>query len=1102
MMNMTRALTLLLSSAALFGQTNTAVIRGIVTDPTGNSVPGAQAVAVNAGTGVQYRGVTNDAGQYLLTDVPSGSYTFSVEKQGFHRYVRQQFAVNTGAALALDVKLEIGEITQAVTVTGEAPLVQSSSSGIDQLIGAKSIADLPLGDRRTMNVIQLNGGAVFTGYDNGQKPNFVLAGGRAQSQMFWIDGASGQNMRLGIGQMDTDPPVELVEEIKVLSNNYAAEFGGSAGGVIIETTKSGGNQVHGSAYEYLRNNVLDAPGFFAPVQNDAKVKAKLRYNVFGGTVGGPIRRNRTFFFFDYEGGRRRTGAAQTLTVPAAAQRGGDFSQTLTARGVLIPIYDPATTAASGTTFTRQVFSGNIIPANRVDAVASKIVAYYPLPNRTPDNPSGANNFRGNMVNTVLHDFWSVKIDHTLSSKDRLTGRYMFNRDNTNVISVFPDPGPDTTTFNIAHQKSGLASWSRTINPSTVNDFRVNIARRVAHALSAGVGGDYATKLGLQGVSNNAFPNIAPAGFSAMGNTNQERRQYPIDQQMFVENLTLVRGRHAFKTGFEFRRSRNHEINLPTASGSIIFGTQPSGQPGNTATGTAMASLMLGFPNSFTQQQTDELDRHSFYLAGFVQDDWKVAQSLTFNLGVRWETDTPITDKANRMNGFDLGAINPVSGTPGVVKFMGLNGFRTQPYDTDWNNFGPRLGFAWKVLGSDLTVVRGGFGILYAHPFDAGVPNAVALGFSQSVSLNTPDNGITAPFYLRNGVPNVTATRPALNDSFGAVAVGAATNTAVTFFETNRRTGYSEQFNLGIQRQVGTNVVLEVSGMGNLSRKLPSTNLNLNQIRPELLGPAHQSQRDRPYPQFTNVTIQGTTLGVSSYYAGVVKAEKRYSHGLNLVASYTFSKFLENANDTGTVAGREGGLYSDLYNRRADYGPSANDIRSRFSFSSVYELPFGPGKRWLSKSVLGRVIGGWGLGNVTLIQSGPAVGVATQTNNTNAFSAGSQRPNVSRDPNLPPDQRTVAQWFDTAAFSQPAIYMFGNAGRNILRAAGIFSMDFSVMRHFRLGEKKQLQFRGEFFNLPNHTNFSAPGNTFGSADFGTISAAGPARQIQVGARLAF
>ena len=297
-------------------------------------------------------------------------------------------------------------------------------------------------------------------------------------------------------------------------------------------------------------------------------------------------------------------------------------------------------------------------------------------------------------------------------------------------------------------------------------------------------------------------------------------------------------------------------------------------------------------------------------------------------------------------------------------------------------------------------------------------------------------------------------------------------------------------------------MVEISGLGNLSRKLSSANLNSNQISPVILGPAHQSQKDRPFPQFSNVTIQSPTLGDSNYYAGMVRVEKRFSRGLNLVSTYTYSKFLENANDIGTTAGQDGGAYSNYYNRRADYGPSANDIRGRFTFSSVYELPFGKGKHWMIKGIGSRLFGGWGIGNVTVVQSAPPFTVVTQTNTTNAFSAGAQRPIVLRDPSLDAAQRSVARWFDTTAFLQPPLFQFGNEGRNTLRASGLTNLDFSLLRNFSITERVRVQFRGEFFNALNHTNLAVPGRTFGSPDFGIVSSAGPARQIQAGIRLSF
>ena len=324
--------------------------------------------------------------------------------------------MTTGATIPLDLQLALGERTETVTVQAEAPLLGARTSEISQLIETRSVEAMPLGDRRSMNLIRMTGAAVFVAYDSGQKPNFSLAGGRTQSQMFWIDGGAGQNMRLGIGQIDVDPPVDTVQEVKILSNNYAAEYGGSAGGVMIATTKSGTNQFRSSLFEYFRNDALDALDFFAPVVNGQKQKAALRYNVFGGTVGGPIRRDKTFFFASYEGSRRRTGITRFLTVPTELQRRGDFSQTRDARGNLVVIYDPATTAGG----VRTAFSGNVIPEGRLDPVALRIAALYPLPNRAPDNVSGANNFGANGTGKLERDNYMVKVEHTIRGTEKLS----------------------------------------------------------------------------------------------------------------------------------------------------------------------------------------------------------------------------------------------------------------------------------------------------------------------------------------------------------------------------------------------------------------------------------------------------------------------------------------------------------------------------------------------------------------------------------------------------------------------------------------------------------------------------------------------------------
>jgi carboxypeptidase family protein len=1111
------------SPGLLLAQSPQSTISGIITDSTGAVVPGAQVSAINPSTTQRATTVTNERGFYVLTQLAIGDYTIEAEKDGFKKFVRQGLKLTTGATVALDIRLEIGATTDTVTVTGAAPLLQTRTSDVSTLIESKTVQDLPLGDRRTLNIVKLTGAAVFVNYDSGGKPNFSLAGGRTQSQMFWIDGGSRQNMRLGIGQVDIDPPVETVQEVKVLSNNYAAEYGGSAGGVIIATTKSGGNQFHGSLFEYLRNDALDAANFFAPVVNGVKLKAPLRYNVFGGTIGGPVwlpkkafgpagynGHNRTFFFFAYEGARRQEGLTRTLTVPTLQQRRGDFSETRNAAGQVIPIFDPATTRVEGGRTVRTQFAGNKVPADRLDQVALNILEFYPLPNQAPSNVTGANNFRGNYQQILTRNNYTVKLDHNFTERDRFNFRYLYNSDDRDFTTVFSNIVAETNTPALRHQNYFYWGYTRTFSSTIINELRYTYSNRINHELSFGLGEPWATQLGLKGVSDGAFPQINVAGLTTLGAGTHERSQLPIQQHQFVNNLTIARGRHALKMGAEFRESLNFETTRTSIAGQFNFTTLLTGQPGSSATGVGLASLLLGYPNGVAFRETEALDRYSWYLAGFFQDDWTINQSLTFNLGLRWETDTPIRDRGNSMNSFDPAAINPVSGTPGVVKFAGQDGWPAQPYNTDWNNFGPRFGFAWRPFGLQKTVIRGGAGIFFAHPFDRGAPNAASLGFENSASINTQDNGLTAPFLLRDGVPAVSLSGGVRGDGFGAVRAGQAATTTVTFFERNRRTGYSGQFNLNIQQELPGHVIFEAGYIGNLSRKLASANISINQITPERLAeiaarpdPAQRVGRqiDRPFPQFSNVTLVAPGIGASNYHALVLRAEKRFAAGFNFLATYTWSKFLNNTDEGGSALGDEP-AYSNYYDRGSDYGPSANDIRQRLTISSVYELPVGRGKRYLASGPLGVIAGNWSIGVLTLIQSGPPATVTTQTNNSNAFSAGGQRADLLSDPSLKSFERTLNRWFDISVFAQPSTFTFGSSGRGVVRGDGVVNFDISLLKNFFFAEQKGFQIRLEMFNAFNHPDFGLPGTTLGGPGFGVVSSARSGRSIQLGLRLVF
>lgn len=1067
-------------------------LSGAVTDAQGAVIPNIEVTVVQVETGVQTSSRTNAAGFYSHRALPIGPYKLTCEAAGFRRYVREGIRLTTGLDLELNIQLEVGAATESITVTEAPPLLETRSATSGQLINNKTIEDIPLGDRRSLNIIRLLGGAVPVTV--GREPQVSLAGGRAGSIMFFVDGGMGQNMRLGSGQVEMNPPVEGMQEMKVLANNYTAEYGASSSGVVVINTKSGTNQVRGVLFEYLRNDKLDAAPFFAPVVDGRKVKAPLRYNVFGGAVGGPVRKNRTFYFVSYEGARRNLGLVRTYTVPTDLQRTGDFSQTTDARGALIPIYDPSTTRTEGGRTLRDPFPGNRIAQARIDPVAARLMEFYPRANRAPDNIAGANNFRANASNLAPRENIVAKVDENLSEKDRLTGRFIYTSDDETFTSVYTNPAADTTADPRRNLQFWHGAWTRLFSATVVNEARYTMENRRFHSKPKGVGGTWVEQLGIKGVPNHAFPQFSATGFTGIG-LAQERLQFPIRQHQMSNNVTWIRGRHAFKFGGEGRRGSNLDV-IKSISGQYSFVPQGTGLPGVAASGNGLASLLAGFPQSFSARETPDLDRYTWYLAAFAQDDWSVHRDLTLNIGVRWETDTGTVDKNGRLNFFDTTAINPVSGTPGVVRFAGANGFPNRTFNTDWNNFGPRFGLAWKPFGSSKTVVRTGIGVFYSHP-DAGTVNSASLGFEQSANLSSPDNGITAPFLLRNGITGFSLTAPERNDSFGAVRVGQNPTTAVTFYEMDRRTGYTFQYNFGLQRELPGQMMVEVSYVGSVSRKQSAPNLPMNQIAPDRLRPG-AAQRDRPFPQFNHVNILRPSLANGSYNSGLVRVEKRLSQGLTFQTSYTWAKLLNNYSDSSV--GDDSSTYSDFYNRRADWGPDGNDIRHRMTWSSVYEIPVGQQRRYLAQNPLRWLVGGWSVGALFFAQSGAPFTVTTQVNSTNAFSAGALRANVSGNPNI--TNRTLDRWFDTSAFSQPAPYTFGNQGMNILRADGKIGADLSLIRAFHFTERVRLQFRGEFLNAFNHPDFGLPGRSFGGPGFGVVSGADDPRSIQLGLRLTF
>lgn len=724
------------------------------------------------------------------------------------------------------------------------------------------------------------------------------------------------------------PPVEAVQEIKILQNGYSAEYGNSSSGVVLTTTRSGTNELKGSLYEYFRNEKLDARNFFAAQ------RPPLRWNVFGGSVGGPVfipkmydGRNRTFFFVSTEFQRQRIGAVRNLTVPTALQRDGDFSQSLLNNGNLQQVFDPFTNP-------RIQFANNVIPRSRMDPIGATLASFFPLPNRAPSNLQGANNFVANATSALNITTTTAKFDHTFSERDRISHRLVIHDFPSYVTTVWPQPAADPSG-NISERRaySFLTEHIHQFTPTLINDMRMNFQPRFFHSKSIGLGEGWPTQLGLRGVSDRAFPRVNPAGYTSMGTTNQERVQRPIWDHHFVNVVSWFRGSHSVKFGGEVRYGRNVDNWYPAASGVFTFGLQSTARPGVAGSGNGLASLLMGYPTGASIRETDELDRTSFYYALFVQEDWKVTRNLTVNLGVRWETHTPRLDANDRQNGFDRATMNPVSGTPGVVTFASLDGMGRNVYAGDYNNFTPRIGLAWKPFGSEKTVIRSSFGVFFGPPLPGS--NSASASFETAGNFTTPDNGITAPFLLRDGMP---ATPPATSrgPGFGAVRVGQAIQFAPEFHDFERQLGYTQQWNFTIQREMGWSTVTELTYTGNVGRKLNGPNTSINQVPVDQMA-AGNAQIRRPFAQFGNVTLIAPFWGNSSYHAFNGKIEKRFTNRMNFLANYTFSKFIDDV-ASGFEAGAPSGGIQNVYDRRSEKALSGNDVRHRLSASGVYELP--------------------------------------------------------------------------------------------------------------------------------------------------------------------
>jgi hypothetical protein len=1074
-------------STLLMSQTGSSTITGTVSDSSSGALPGVDITLSNIETGAKLQGISNETGIYRFGSLPPGNYRLEAALPGFGPLSRGPLTLQVSQTLAIDLIMQVGAVNETVEVTEAAPLVASQSSDIGQAVTREMLVALPLPNRAASSLAALAPGVVMIDAGTGTAENypvFSVAGGRARNQTFVLDGGNATNaVGLTRAQQLVSLPVDAMQEFKVIANNYSAEFGHSTGGVVAMSTRSGTNDFHGSIFESLRNDALDARNFFATT------KQPIRLNQFGGAVGGPIAKDKTHFFASWEQTRQKTSDTVTSTVPTLLNRQGNFSDLRNSSGQSIVIYDPATTVGRD----RQPFPDNVIPANRIDPVAKAMLNYFPLPNRQ-GTTTNASNYVGTSMNTLDRNILMGRVDHRLSQKDLLTARYYINDSSTNASGTYgisaSDPRADITDVRI---QSLLGAYTHIFSSSVINELRFTYLRRKFIDTRPGYQQDLAAAIGLKGVSDAAFPGFTIPGYATLGNPGVvSRTQTPILDRQLIESLSWTRGSHAFKFGSEVRLGANSEIRDRGSSGNFTITPLITSLPGVSNTGNALASLLLGEVNAASLQISDKISTRATYWGFFAQDDWRLTRNLTLNYGFRYDLELPRRAVGNTMNSFDPLAINPVSGTPGVVTFAGVNGTPERAFATDKNNLGPRFGFAYRLPWQKDTLIRGGAGIFYGQTVDATIGDTAALGFSTTASFVVPQAELQSVFRLQDGFPAVT--RQERNAGFGAVPLGQRPNTSVSFFNPKQVAPVSYQYNLNVQRELNTDLLVEVGYIGNVSHHLNGSDLSLNQVPTALMG-AGDAQARRPFPQFSDVRWINPSIGNSTYHGVFVRAEKRMSGSFSFLAHYTFSKFIDDVEATSEYGNT--GNYMDAYNRRLDKGLSASDVPHHVVLTLLYQLP-GP----KSDGILKTAFGGWRLGLLETYMAGPPFTVFSASNTTNAFSAGQQRPVLLHNPELPSDQRTVARWFDTSAFAAPTQFTFGNSPRSGLRGAPLLTTDLTLEKSFRLTERLKFETRGEFYNLLNHANFNLPGLTYGAADFGVISSARPPRTVQLAARLSF
>jgi outer membrane receptor protein involved in Fe transport len=1015
-------------------------ISGVVTDASRRPVPATLVQLIQTDTNRARSATTDARGEYTLTNLPPGEYRVEVEREGCRKYV-QPVTLLLDQHLRLEIRLVIGPRTETVQVTAARGLLRTESAALGSVIENRQITDLPLDGRNFFELSLLISGVAppAPGSAGSVRGDFAVNvnGAREDSNNFLLDGVFNGDPKLnGIG---VTPPVDAVREVEVVTSAYDASFGRNGGGQLSVVLKSGTNQFHGTAYEFFRSRSLGARNVFAPAGESSP---QYQRNQFGQSVGGPLTRNRTFFFVDYEGRRVREGVTLITNVPTDLERKGDFSLS-----TLLAI-DP---------LTQRPYPNNTIPKDRLNPVGLAIAALYPLPNRSVANQ----NFVSSPALRDREDHFDARVDHRLAETDDLSFRYSFG--DRGLYEPFSGPTmaaiPGFGT-NIPRRGQNVAAReTHVFAPNLLNEVRLGLDRIAAGAFQENLGRSIDRAVGLPEISTDprdfGLSLISITGYSTIGDESNNPQHSASTIYQLTDNVAYTRGRHLLNLGVDLRRIQQNAYRDEMARGFISF----LGMTGN-----ALAEMLQGLPSSTGVAHLDNhqhLRTQSYY--SFVQDNWRVRLDLTLSAGLRYEYNSPPVDAGDRANIYD-------PATHSLVR-VGTAGLPRGGYAPDRNNWAPRVGFAWRP-GQGQTVLRGGYGIYYDQS---------ALATGEGLYFNAPYFDFKLYYPLQQFPLS-------LSDPFPGNFPLALPSSALAF-QQNLRTAYMQQWSFSVQREIGRTRLVEAIYAGSKGTKLLGAR-DLNQPAPSALQP-----NPRPVPQFDDINIL-ESRGNSSYQSLQTRFQQDLHAGLTALASYTWAKSIDDASSFFSSAG-DPNYPQDSRNTRAERALSNFDLRHRFSLSYSYRLPLGKGRRWGGWQTLGI----W-----TFQTGRPfTVALLADLDNSNTgrsilgFGA-NDRPNLLRNPALP--QPTADRWFDTAAFATPPYGQFGNAGRNILSGPGYQNINVSLIKDTLLTERATLQFRAESFNLVNHTNLDLPDIFVGSPTFGTIQSAESPRRVQFGIKLLF